>query len=218
MSVIRSSVAFLLVVCALLGDSTTATVFGDDESPLPKGAKEIAGTAEVLRSVPKAFATLKHVDVARRRVTLLIEGESLPKTWDLVADAEIKRAGWWGRLDQLRTGDRHWVWFKPGRKGDPLAVLMIADELSEQDIHGPGVKLTNVDDTSVTIKPRHGPERKLLTEGAEIRCFPIQPHGRQLFAHAPEVPDQDGSRPGDHGQLGPVGAEGGRERVDWLER
>src|SRR2546422_10395340 len=52
--------------------------------------KEIAGSAEFLRSVPKHFATLKAVDPARQEATLLIEGEVLPKVWKLVPDAEIK--------------------------------------------------------------------------------------------------------------------------------
>jgi len=37
--------------------------------------KEIAGTAEFLRRVPKHFATLKAVDPARGCVTFLIEGK-----------------------------------------------------------------------------------------------------------------------------------------------
>src|ERR1700730_2682809 len=73
-----------------------------DKKTLNDKVKEIAGTAEFLRSVPKFFATLKGVDAAHLRVTLLIEGESLPKVWPLVPDAEIKRAGWWARLDQLQ--------------------------------------------------------------------------------------------------------------------
>src|SRR5246127_2313690 len=83
-----------------------------DKKTLNDKIKEIAGTAEFLRSVPKYFATLKGVDAAQHRVTLLVEGESLPKVWPLVADAEIKRAGWWARLDQLAINDRVWVWFE----------------------------------------------------------------------------------------------------------
>src|SRR5262249_35069495 len=74
--------------------------------------KEIAGPAAALSAGPKHSATLKAVDPARQRVTLLIEGESLPKVWPLAPDAEVKVAGWWGRLDQLTLGDRVWIWFK----------------------------------------------------------------------------------------------------------
>src|SRR5438128_201431 len=68
--------------------------------------KEIAGKSEFLRSVPKHFARLTAVDPVRLRVTLLIDGETLPKVWPLIPDAEVKVAGWWGRLDQLPLEDR----------------------------------------------------------------------------------------------------------------
>ena len=64
----------------------------------------------MLRSVRKHFAILQAVNPATQRVTLLLDGETLPKVWDLTPDAEIKRAGWWARLDQLTLGDRVWVW------------------------------------------------------------------------------------------------------------
>jgi hypothetical protein len=114
--------------------------------------KEVAGTAEFLRSVPKYFATLKAVDVAGRRVTLLIEGEKLAKVWPVAADAEIKVRGWWGRLDQFTLGDRVWVWFQTDRKKQAVAVAMLADEMSEQDIHGGGVILIRRDDKTITVK------------------------------------------------------------------
>jgi hypothetical protein len=153
------------LLAATLGISPGATPASDDDrSPLDAGAKEVAGTAEVLRSVPKRFARLQHVDLARRRVGLLIEGEGLSKAWDLTPDAEVRRHGWWGRLDQLHVGDRHWVWFKSGRDGEPQAVLMIADELSEQAIHGPGLRLAKADGRRLTLKPLQGPERELRAD------------------------------------------------------
>lgn len=135
--------------------------------PLNDKIKEIAGRAEVLKAVRKHFATLKAVDVARQRVTLVLDGESLPKIWELTPDAEIKRSGWWARLDQLTLGDRVWVWFKINRQQDPTAILMLADELSEQDIHGPGVILEARDSKSVTLKPVKGPSRTLQIQGTE---------------------------------------------------
>lgn len=128
--------------------------------------KEVAGTAEFLRSVPKHFATLKAVDAARRRVTLLIEGEKLPKVWPVAADAEIKIAGWWGRLDQFTLGDRVWVWFQTDRKKQAIAVAMLADELSEQDIHGSGLTLTRRDTDSIKVKRGEKNERTLKTKDA----------------------------------------------------
>ncbi len=128
--------------------------------------KEIAGRAEVLKAVPKHFGILKAVNPARHRVTLLLDGETLPKVWELTPDAEIKRSGWWARLDQLTVGDRVWVWFKINRAREPLAILMLCDELSEQDIHGQGLILEGRDAKTATVKPARGPSRTLQTEGS----------------------------------------------------
>jgi hypothetical protein len=158
--------------------SASALAADRDEKPAPPKEtapdkkvndkiKEIAGRAEVLRSLRKHFGTLKNVDPARRRVTLLLEGESVPKIWELTPDAEVKRAGWWARLDQLKTGDRVWAWFKINRAQEPIAILMLCDELSEQDIHGPGVTLEARDEKSVTLKPVKGTSRTLQTQGVE---------------------------------------------------
>ncbi len=81
----------------------------DDFKRVNDKIKEVSGTAELLRSVPKQFATLQAIDVPHRRLTLLNEGEKLPKVWPLVSDAEIKVSSWWGRLDQFRLGDCIWV-------------------------------------------------------------------------------------------------------------
>jgi hypothetical protein len=118
----------------------TTTLYGDTKpagSAKSKGTpKTVAGTAEFLRSVPKKFAKLQSVDAAQHRIEVLAEGETMPRSWPLTPDAEIKIAGWWGRLDQLHAGDRVWLWFKTDRKKQPVAVCMLADALSEQDIHG----------------------------------------------------------------------------------
>ena len=76
------------------------------------------------------------MDVEKRQVTLLIEGEKVPKVWPLTPDAELKVAGWWGRLDQFHVGDRVWAWLKLDRAKQPVAVLLLADEISEQDLRG----------------------------------------------------------------------------------
>src|SRR5437899_5722461 len=150
----------LLLPCDLLCPAAAT-------EPEPKKAadkiKEVAGSAEFLRSVPKRFATLKAIAPAEHRVTLLIEGEDLPKIWPLVPDAELKVAGWWGRLDQFRAGDRVWVWFKTDRHQQAVAISMIADELSEQDIHGPGVTVEARTAESISLKPSVGKSRKLRT-------------------------------------------------------
>src|SRR5262245_30075952 len=88
----------VLVVACLGAIPVLAT---NSLNPRNANVKEIAGTAQFLRSVPKHFATLKAMDVAHHRVTLLLDGETLPKVWTLVPHAEVKVAGWWGRLDQF---------------------------------------------------------------------------------------------------------------------
>src|SRR6266478_6018890 len=154
-----------LALCVLMLQSPS---FAADPpaKPLDDKVKEIAGSAEFLRGVPKRFATLKVVDLPGQRVTLLIEGESLAKVWPLVPDAEVKIAGWWGRLDQLQLGDRVWIWFKTDRAKQPVAIAMLADELSEQDMHGPGVTVAARDADSVTLKPVKGPNRVVKTDKA----------------------------------------------------
>src|SRR5438445_5872144 len=151
----------IILACAILCPAAAAA------EPEPKKVaekiKEVAGSAEFLRSVPKRFATLKAVAPAKHRATLLIEGEDLPKVWPLVPDAELKIAGWWGRLDQFRAGDRVWVWFKTDRQQQPVAISMIADELSEQDIHGPGVTVEARTAESISLKPSVGKSRTLRT-------------------------------------------------------
>jgi len=110
------------------------------EPPTPaeanKKVKEVAGTAEFLRLLPKPYATLKGIDPKARTLTLLLDGEKEAKTWPLDADAEVKVGGWWGRLDQFQPGDRVWVWLKLNRKKAPISVVMLADEVTEFDMHG----------------------------------------------------------------------------------
>src|SRR5437773_1668261 len=117
--------------CGRADDAAQETV----KKKPPQKVGMIAGKSEVLPALPKRFGKLTGVDAARHRVTLLIDGESLPKVWSLAADAEIKVNGWWGRLAQFHSGDRVWVWFAIDRAKQPFGVLMLADELTEQDMH-----------------------------------------------------------------------------------
>lgn len=87
--------SILLVVCAVLFPlAARADEANNKEKAANSKIKEVAGVAEFLRSVPKHFATLQAVDAARRRVTLLVEGDQLAKTWELASDAEVKIFGW----------------------------------------------------------------------------------------------------------------------------
>jgi hypothetical protein len=123
--------------------------------------KEVTGAANYLRSLPKSFATLQKVDPAGRKVTLLREGDKEPREWELLPDAEVKVAGWWGRLDDLTIGDRVWVWFDTDRKRKPTVIAMLADEPSEQDIHGQGVRVVENTPSALTIRPVKGKKRTL---------------------------------------------------------
>jgi hypothetical protein len=112
------------------------TVAAADKADADKQVKMIAGTAEFLRLLPKPFATLKAVDPRARTVTLLIDGEAAEKTWPVEPDAEVKVGGWWGRLEQFKPGDRVWAWLKLDRKKAPVSVVLLADEVTEFDMHG----------------------------------------------------------------------------------
>src|SRR4029078_5401042 len=96
--------------------------------------KEVAGTAEFLRILPKPFGVLKTVDPKNSSVTLLIRVEKDERVLPVEPDAEIKVNGWWGRLGQFRPGDRVWAWLKLDRKKKPVSVVMLADEVTESDL------------------------------------------------------------------------------------
>jgi hypothetical protein len=91
------------------------------------------------------FAILKRVDARLQRVTLLLDGETEQKEWAVLPDAEFWHAGWWGRLDQFKVGDRLWVWIAKDRAKQPYAISLIADEMSEQALYAPvHVKSVNI--------------------------------------------------------------------------
>jgi hypothetical protein len=110
-----------------------------EAKPDPDAAlADAAGSAELLRLLPKPFAALKAFDAKARTVTLLLEGEKIAKVWSLEPDAEIKVAGFWGRLEQFKPDQRVWVWLKLNRQKNPVSVVVLADERSEQYIHDTG--------------------------------------------------------------------------------
>jgi hypothetical protein len=116
------------------------TIYSADK-PAPaadpnKTVKEVAGTAEFLRVLPKPFGVVKAIDPKHAAITLLLDGDKVAKVWPVEPDAEIKVAGWWGRLEQIHPGDRVWVWLKLDRKKNPISIVMLADALSEFEFHG----------------------------------------------------------------------------------
>jgi len=119
------------------------TIYGEQKQAIVNAAiKEVAGSAEFLRHVPKHFATVFDVNVIHNKVTLRFDGEQKAKTWPLTPDAEIKIQGWWGRLEQVKPDDRVWVWLHLNRKKEPTAIFMLADAASEKAIHNVDGKLT----------------------------------------------------------------------------
>lgn len=130
------------VVCkwfAWAAEYPDTEVYGE-KKPAPKPDPEdalssAAGSAEVLKFLPKSFGTLKAFDAKARTVTLLLDSEKVAKVWPLEPDAEVKVAGFWGRLEQFTPGQRVWVWLKLNRQKNPTSVVMLADERSEQSIH-----------------------------------------------------------------------------------
>jgi hypothetical protein len=159
--------ALVLAVLAPASPAAAPPANRLDSKRADKAIREVAGSAEYLRSVPKQFATLIAIDAAQRRVTLLSDGEKNTRDWPLTEEAEIKVDGWWGRLDQVALGQRVWVWLKTDRKKKPVAIAMLADDTSQQDIHGVGVTVVKNADGVLVVKPEKGPNRVLKTAGAE---------------------------------------------------
>jgi len=162
----------------------SSTKEGAKKTDVKDAIKEIAGSAEFLRAVPKRFATLKSVDSADRSVALQIDGEKTTTTWKLTPDAEIKVRGWWGRLTDLEPERRVWAWFKVNRAKKPVGIFMLSDELSEQDIHG-GAQVKTVGQELVLVGPKKD-ERTL----AELAKLPLDRGGEKCCdAHELRVKD-----------------------------
>jgi hypothetical protein len=172
---------FLPAVAGLLALTFHLAAQEPKEKDLQAKTKEIAGVAEFLRSVPKHFATLQAVDAAKHRVTLLVEGDKFAKAWDLTPDAEIKFMGWWGRLDQFTKGDRVWCWFATNRQKEPVAIMMLADEPSEQDIHGTAWRVASGTADTVFLQPGKGTVRPLKTSSL---LPPFSPDERVYYQSA----------------------------------
>ena len=113
----------------------SATITAQESNQTAK-KKPVAGKADVLRAVPKKFSRCLGVDDKTGQVLLQIDGQKETTRWTVQTDAEIKIAGWWGRLDQFSVNDRVWAWFAVDRKKRPKSILMLADETSEKLIHG----------------------------------------------------------------------------------
>ena len=132
-------------------DTEVATNEVQEEKPAkPKPEKE-----ELLRLLPKPYGTVQSVDAKARTVTLLLNGETLPRTWPLEPDAEVWNDGTWGRLEQIHPKDGVWVWLNVNSKKEPVSIALLADDISEQVIH----------DTGWTVSET---ERKHINEMAQL--------------------------------------------------
>jgi hypothetical protein len=151
----------------LLALATQSLVAQDKEKP----AKTVAGKSELLRDIPKKFASYLGFDAQSRKVRVLLEGDKEPSLWALKPDAEIKVRGDWGRLEQFQSGQRVWVWFDLDRAKKPRAILMLADETSQQDLNGLPLTLEAIDMGSgrISLKPARGESRTLLV-GKDLRA------------------------------------------------
>jgi hypothetical protein len=145
------------------------TEVSGEKKPAPlidpnKKVKQVAGSAEFLRLLPKPFGVVKDVDAANRTVTLLLDGDKTAKRWPVEPDAEVWVDGFWGRLDQLPKNAKAWSWLKLDKNKNPIAVAMIADETS-------------------TTMLRHDPDNKTpLAKDAEAKRLAQRDKMRTLWA------------------------------------
>jgi hypothetical protein len=146
-----------------------------DLKPIAESGADIAGPLGNLDVAARSFAILKAVDADRQVVSLSVEGETEAVGWPVIPSAELWHNGWWGRLDQFTVGNRVWVWFKTDAEKHRLAVSLLADEPSEQDLYGPSrVKAVNnseADGVQVVLESSRAGKPALRTvklAGAEL--------------------------------------------------
>lgn len=102
----------------------------------PTDPKQIVlDRSSFLRTAVKAYAVFLGADRAKGEVVLRKEGETEEKTFAIDPDAELRVNGFWGGFEDFVKGDRVWTWTRLDRESKPRAIIMIADEISEQDIH-----------------------------------------------------------------------------------
>jgi hypothetical protein len=135
-----------------------------DQKAVEKILKE---RATLLRSAKKLYAAFVEADPAKGEIRLRSEEDGQEKTWVLDAEVEVRAHGWWGGLEDLVKGERLWFWVRPDRDGKLRAVFMVADELSEQDIHQVPYALSSVDVEKREVELR----RKLDGKTEEVRSL-----------------------------------------------
>jgi hypothetical protein len=88
----------------------------------------------LLRHSLKPHAAFLGIDKVGGEALLRME-DGTTRAWPIDPGAEIRIRGFWGAVEDLTEGERVWVWARTDRDGKVRGVIMIADELSEQDIH-----------------------------------------------------------------------------------
>ena len=137
-----------------------------------------AERATLLKRALKPHAAFRGVDAGK--ITLRVEGETEDRAWPLDADAEIRVKGYWGAVEDLVPGERVWVWARVDAESKVRAVFMVADEISEQDIHQVPWALTAVDRRTIELR------RKLDGKTEQVRTLRV-PASMELPATAPAV-------------------------------
>ena len=145
--------------------------------------EQVQGTPRLIHKIPKRFASVRHVDVERRAVGLLVEGEEEPATWEVLPDAEIRIGAWWGRLDQLQVEDRVWLWFHVDGEGERRGIILLTDELSEQDLHGEPWVVESLDVESGALTVRRAKDEPRTLRAALGVSAPAEP-GAEIYLQA----------------------------------
>lgn len=133
------------------------------DSPKPDALQ--TGRATMLRSALKYHAAFLGAEAGR--ITLRPDGSADAQSWPVDPDAEIRIQGHWGGLEDLDRGGTIWVWTRIGPDGKARAVFMVADEISEQDIHQVPYTVTAVDPERRTVDVR----RKLDGKNEQTRVL-----------------------------------------------
>ena len=131
--------------------------------------KIIKGRATLLRTALKPHAAFLGFDAARGELRLRAENDAQEKTWPVDPDAEVRVQGGWGGLEDLAKGDRVWAWIRLDRESKPRSIFLIADEISEQDIHQVPWTLAAADPEKREVVVR----RKLDGKAEETRTLKV---------------------------------------------
>ncbi len=127
----------------------------------PTDPKQIVlDRSSFLRTAVKAYAVYLGSDPAKGELVMRKEGEAEGKAFAIDPDAEVRVRGYWGGLGDLVPGDRVWTWTRVGPDGKPRALIMVADEISEQDIHQIPWELVSADPEKREVAIRRTLDRK----------------------------------------------------------